>query len=125
VAMAAGLATLDVLERADGWTRLDAKGAELDALLAPVLARAPVPARLVRVGSLFWLSLQEGAPPRSAGALDPAAAERYRPLFHGLLGRGVMLAPSAFEVGFLSLAHETAHLEQLARALDETWQTAA
>lgn len=118
-AMAAGLATLRVLEREDGWNRLERIGAALEEVVAPVLAEAPFPARLVREGSLFWLSLQAGDPPRSAEAIDPAAAGRYRGLFHALLRRGVALAPSAYEVGFLSLAHQPVHLDVLRDALAE------
>ena len=117
VAMAAGLAALDVLEGEDAWERLEVLGATLAEALAPVLAEAPFPARLVRVGSIFWMSLQEGDPPRRADAIDPAAAERYRGLFHGLLARGVALAPSAYEVGFLSLAHTHEHVARLADEL--------
>jgi glutamate-1-semialdehyde 2,1-aminomutase len=117
VAMAAGLAALRTLEREDGWRRLEETGRQLEQLLTPVLARAPYSAQLVRAGSLFWMSLQGGAAPRSAEAIDPAAAERYRPLFHALLDGGIALAPSAFEAGFLSLAHTPAHLERLRDAL--------
>jgi glutamate-1-semialdehyde 2,1-aminomutase len=117
--MAAGLATLDVLEREDGWTRLEHLGRFLEERLTPILEAGGLPARLVRVGSIFWLSLQEGEAPRRADAIEPAAATRYRELFHGLLSRGVALAPSAFEVGFLSLAHEEEHVERLAHALEE------
>ncbi len=120
VAMAAGLATLRVLEREHAWARLEELGGELERRLAPVLAAAPVPARLVRLGSLFWLSLQEGEAPRAAEGIDGAAADRYRTIFHALLERGIALAPSAYEVGFLSTAHTSAHLERLASALAET-----
>ncbi|HXD22366.1 MAG TPA: hypothetical protein VN613_03335, partial [Gemmatimonadaceae bacterium] len=101
------------LEREDGWRRLEAIGAELQALLAPVIAAAPYGATFVREGSLFWISLQDGPAPRSAEAIDATAGARYRPVFHSLLDAGVALAPSAFEAGFLSLAHTTAHLERL------------
>ena len=117
VAMAAGLATLRVLERERVWERLESLGAELERVLAPVLAASPLPAQLVRVGSLFWLALQGGAPPRAAEAIDPAAARRYGPLFHGLLDAGIALAPSAYEVGFLSAAHTPDDLARLAAAL--------
>ena len=120
VAMAAGLATLGVLEAEDGWTRLEELGRALEERLAGVLAEAPFPARLVRQGSIFWMSLQEGDPPRSAEAIAPGGANHYRALFHGLLSRGVTLAPSAFEVGFLSLAHTEAHLDRLAEALADS-----
>ncbi len=125
VAMAAGLATLRTLEAVDGWRRLEEIGQELERQLSPVLAKAPFPAQLVRIGSLFWLSLQAGAPPRAAAEIDNGAGARYRPLFHALLDRGVALAPSAYEAGFLSLAHTTAHLAQLAGALDEAFLAAA
>ncbi len=117
VAMAAGLATLRILVEDDGWSRLEALGGVLEEILTPVLARAPLPARLVRLGSIFWISLQPGDPPRSAEAVDAAAADRYRGVFHGLLRRGVALAPSAYEVGFLSLAHRREHIERLGAAL--------
>jgi glutamate-1-semialdehyde 2,1-aminomutase len=117
VAMAAGLAALRTLEREDGWRRLEETGRRLEQLLTPVLARAPFGARLVRIGSLFWISLQAGPPPRSAEAIDATAADRYRPIFHALLAEGIALAPSAFEAGFLSLAHTPAHLERLRDAL--------
>ena len=120
VAMAAGLATLDVLEESDAWARLEELGAQLEALLAPILAAAPFPARLVRVGSIFWMSLQEGEAPRRADAIDGGAAELYGRIFHGLLERGVSIAPSAYEVGFLSLAHTSADLERFATAMAET-----
>ena len=71
VAMSAGLAALRALEREDGWRRLEETGRQLEALLAPVLARAPFGASFVRSGSLFWLSLQGGPAPRSAEAIDP------------------------------------------------------
>ncbi len=117
VAMAAGLATLTVLERDHAWQRLEAIGHSLATLIAPVLDTAPFPATLVRLGSLFWLALQAGPPPRSAAAIDPEAAARYRPIFHALLDHGVALAPSAYEVGFLSLAHQPVHLARLRDAL--------
>ena len=119
VAMAAGVATLAILEREQAWTRLEELGRHLEEALAPVLAAAPFPVRLVRQGSLFWMSLQAGVPPRRADAIDPGAAALYKAIFHGLLARGIALAPSAYEVGFLSLAHSRENLDRLAAALGE------
>jgi len=118
VAMSAGLATLRELEYQGGWSLLEVIGRSLADALRPVLDAAPFPVRLVRVGSLFWLSLQDGEPPRSAEAIEPAAAQRYTPLFHSLLDDGVVLAPSAYEAGFLSLAHTAAHITRLRDALE-------
>jgi glutamate-1-semialdehyde 2,1-aminomutase len=121
VAMSAGLATLRELERVDGWRWLEQTGLALEAVLRPVLAAAPYPVTLVRSGSLFWLSLQDGEPPRAAEAIDPGAAARYAPLFHALLDDGVALAPSAYEAGFLSIVHEPAHLARLGDALAQAF----
>jgi glutamate-1-semialdehyde 2,1-aminomutase len=115
--MAAGAATLAIAERDHVRETLAERGAELERALAPALAALPFPAALVRVGSIFWLSLQEGPPPRSAARITPAAATRYAALFHVLLDEGVALAPSAYEVGFLSAAHGTPEIERFAAAL--------
>ena len=125
VAMAAGLATLDCLERAQGWERLEALGSELERLLAPVLARAPFPMTLVRVGSLFWLSFHESGAPRDAAALSERESARFAVLFHAMLARGVYLPPSAYEACFLSLAHSRADLEEFATALAASLGAAA
>ncbi|HUO19227.1 MAG TPA: glutamate-1-semialdehyde 2,1-aminomutase [Steroidobacteraceae bacterium] len=117
VAMAAGLATLDVLERESGWARLEARGAELEALLKPVLARAAFPVHLVRAGSLVWMSFHEQGAPRTAAALSERATARFARLFHAMLARGVYLPPSAYEACFLSLAHSRADLEEFTAAL--------
>ncbi|MBV9621723.1 MAG: glutamate-1-semialdehyde 2,1-aminomutase [Gammaproteobacteria bacterium] len=117
VAMTAGLATLDVLEREEGWQRLEALGAELEQQVQPVLATAPFPIHWVRCGSLFWLSLHEAAAPRTAATLGAGGPERYARLFHALLARGVYLPPSAYEACFLSLAHSRTDLELFTHAL--------
>jgi glutamate-1-semialdehyde 2,1-aminomutase len=125
VAMAAGLATLDLLERGSGWRRLEELGAELERLLAPVLASAPFPVQLVRVGSLFWLSLHEGGAPRTATTLPESGVARFARVFHAMLARGVYLPPSAYEACFLSLAHTREDLAGFAQALGASLREAA
>jgi glutamate-1-semialdehyde 2,1-aminomutase len=120
VAMAAGLATLDVLIQQSGWQKLEALGAELEHLLSPILARAPVPVHLVRAGSLFWMSFHERGAPRTAATLTEQELARFSTLFHAMLERGVYLPPSAYEACFLSLAHTSADLKQFAQALRES-----
>jgi glutamate-1-semialdehyde 2,1-aminomutase len=119
VAMAAGLATLDLLLRDSGWQRLEARGAELERLVRPVLAQARFPAHLVRVGSLFWISLHEAGAPRTAAALSERESARFAAFFHAMLDRGVYLPPSAYETCFLSLAHTSADLTRFTQALRE------
>jgi len=119
VAMAAGLATLEVLVRESGWEQLEARGAELERLLQPVLAESRFPVHLVRVGSLFWLSLHESGAPRSAAPLTERERARFAALFHAMLDRGVYLPPSGYEACFLSLAHSSADLTRFALTLRE------
>jgi glutamate-1-semialdehyde 2,1-aminomutase len=120
VAMAAGLATLELLERESGWQRLEALGAVLERLLRPVLEQAPFPVHLVRLGSLFWMSFHEAGAPRTAAPLSPSETARFAAVFHAMLERGIYLPPSAYEACFLSLAHTDGHLARLAEALRES-----
>lgn len=125
VAMSAGIVALDVLVRDAGWQKLEALGAALERMLAPVLAKSPFPVRFVRAGSLFWLALQDGPAPRSAITLGELESERFASIFHAMLARGVYLPPSAYEVCFLSLAHTPADLEHFVHALRESLELTA
>ena len=117
VAMTAGLTTLRVLQKEDGWKRLEALGAYLEQVLTSALAEAPFPATLVRLGSMFWIAWNAREAPRSAEALDANAAKVYARIFHSLLDGGIALAPSAFEIAFLSLAHTRRDIDRLAEGL--------
>jgi glutamate-1-semialdehyde 2,1-aminomutase len=120
VAMAAGIATLDILERESAWEQLEARGARLEQLLAPVVGAAKFPLHLVRLGSLLWLSLHDEPTLRRAGTLEPGATQRFQRLFHAMLARGIYIAPSAYEVTFISLAHCDDDLQRFAAALAES-----
>ncbi len=67
--------------------------------------------------SLFWFHLKSAEPYRSPRQLPPQLRARFQELFHGCVCRGVYLAPSAFEVNFLSLAHTEEILEKAAAAI--------
>ena len=125
VAMASGIATLDVLINQNGWQKLEALGAELEKLLEPVLATARFPVHLVRAGSLFWMSFHEEGAPRTAAPMSERASKRFSALFHAMLDRGVYLPPSAYEACFLSLAHTSADLQRFTRALRESFAAIA
>lgn len=102
VAMAAGLATLDLLEAEQGWNRLETLGLIWDQELgAHARSRGWV---YVRVGSIFWLASNMTSAPRSAEEIDTLDSKTYAAFHAELLARGIYFAPSAFEVGFLSLA---------------------
>jgi glutamate-1-semialdehyde 2,1-aminomutase len=125
VAMAAGLATLRVLQREDAWRRLEALGEGIEQRVAPVLERGALPASFARVGSIFWMCFQDGDPPRTAEAITSESAQRYGRVFHGLLERGINVAPSAYEVGFVSLMHSEQELDRFSEALAGAIEDAA
>lgn len=117
LAMAAGNRTLEVMERDGGWDRLETLGAALEARMLPLIEG--LEASFQRLGSVFWLGLGSSTAPRAAEQIPYAAKDLYRQLHAGLLARGIYLAPSAYEVGFLSTAHTTDDIEQLSVALAE------
>jgi glutamate-1-semialdehyde 2,1-aminomutase len=107
VAMAAGLAMLGLIQAPGFYETLDARTAALCAGLEAVAAEAGVPFTTNRVGSMFGLffTAEKVDNYAQATACDTAAFNRF---FHAMLERGVYLAPSAFEAGFLSMAHDDA-----------------
>jgi len=116
VAMCAGLAALRQLSDGSAYAQLETRGAQLSQALQAVAGLV-----VQRVGSIFWLCLagEAGAatPLRSPAHYPPGCAQRYSAIYHPLLAAGVYLAPSAFEVGFLSTAHGPADVEMLAAAV--------
>ena len=104
LAVAAGLATLRLTDDEAVYERLEELGARLESGVNAVIEEERYPLRMQRVGSMFCLYFRREAVRnhRDAVACDTEAFARY---FHGMLRRGVYLAPSQFEAGFLSLAH--------------------
>jgi glutamate-1-semialdehyde 2,1-aminomutase len=110
VAMCAGLATLEQLADGRLYAQLEALGAELAGKLGAIDGLS-----VQRVGSVFWPCLAADATPiRSLADMKANPAAPFGPVFHRMLDAGVYLAPSAFEVGFLSAAHTSAHVGTLA-----------
>ncbi|RBL98977.1 glutamate-1-semialdehyde-2,1-aminomutase [Acidithiobacillus ferridurans] len=104
VAMAAGLATLRLLTVPGFHARLAAQTAVLCDGLAERAEAAGVPMQINYVPGMFgWFFAEQ--PVRGFDAVMAADSQRYARFFHGLLARGVYLAPSAYEAGFLSAAH--------------------
>ena len=114
VAMCAGLAALQQLNDGTLYAQLEARGARLERGLRAL------PGLIVqRVGSVFWICLgtATGTVLRSPKHYPAGCAQRYQAMYHPLLARGVYLAPSAFEVGFLSAAHTEADIDLLIEAI--------
>ena len=104
LAMAAGQATLDLLD-GQAYQRLEATAARLAKGLTDALTGAGLDAVLPRVGSLLGLFLGDRAPTCFDEVKVIAENGLYPKVFHALLERGVALAPGPYEVLFPSLAH--------------------
>ncbi|MGB2796831.1 MAG: glutamate-1-semialdehyde 2,1-aminomutase [Phycisphaerae bacterium] len=104
LAMAAGIATLDLLAEPNAYETLEAMSARLEKGLAEAVREARIPAQVQRVGSMLTLFFTADKVADYAGArvCDTEAFGRF---FQGMLGRGVYLPPSQFEAWFVSLAH--------------------
>ncbi|MBC8426222.1 glutamate-1-semialdehyde 2,1-aminomutase, partial [bacterium] len=117
VAMAAGLAVLEKIGRPGFYDDLERKTDRLADGLRAAAAESGVTDSVVRVGSLFWMVFQDPAPTR----FDQVDGDmsRYGTLHRGLLERGVYLAPSGWEVGFVSAAHTNEDIDRTATIVAE------
>jgi glutamate-1-semialdehyde 2,1-aminomutase len=118
LAMAAGIATLDLLDDS-AYDHLESLGQVLEQCVEPVLEKHGYPMRLMRRGSLFWFSPSAAQPPSRADLIPSDAGTLYSDVHKGLLEKGYMLAPSAYEIGFIATVHQEHHLLGMAKALDE------
>lgn len=118
LAMAAGRATLEQLDASGTYARLDALGARLAAGWEAALAKHELPASVARVGSVLWLSLQPGPAPRAYHLIGEEGPQLFARLHPALLEREVWMAPSAYEVAFVSTAHDESAIDTAVAAFD-------
>ncbi len=124
LAMAAGLATLELLRAPATYQRLEALGERLERGLAAAARAAGVPYTANRVGSMLTGFFSE-PPVRDYASARRADTGRYARFFHAMLDRGVYLAPSQFEAAFISLAHGEAEIDATIEAAQEAFKEAA
>jgi len=124
VAVAAGLATLELVEAPGFQERVEATASRLVEGLAAEARRAGVAFSAQSIGSMFGLYFR-AAPPRSFAEVMQSEAPRFNRFFAAMLARGVYLAPSAYEAGFVSSAHEDADLDATFAAAREAFREAA
>jgi len=110
VAMAAGLATLELLEEPGFHERLERKTMALAEGLAAAARDAGLALTVNRVCGMFGLFFNRG-PVESYAQVMASDVDAFRRFFHRMLAEGVYLAPSAFEAGFMSAAHTDADIE--------------
>jgi glutamate-1-semialdehyde 2,1-aminomutase len=115
VAMAAGLATLELVDAAGFYEALSERTEQLANGLAAVAEDAQVPMAVECLGGMFGFVFTDAGPVRTFADVARADVDRFKAFFHGMLGEGVYLAPSAFEAGFVSAAHGD---EEISRTLE-------
>jgi glutamate-1-semialdehyde 2,1-aminomutase len=120
LAMTAGLTLLRALRRPGTYEALEQKSKRLCEGLAEIATRRGIAACHNRVGSMFTTFFQEGPVVDYASALKSDTA-LFGQFFGGMLERGVNLAPSQFEAGFMSLAHTAEDIERTLEAADGTF----
>ncbi len=118
LAMAAGLAQLRELERVDGWKQLEKLGAQLEQATKNSLGKTNAEASFHRIGSMFCLFFTAG-PVLNLEDARRSDIGRFVRFFNHCLDAGVYFAPSQFETGFLSTAHQPEQIEQTARIVHE------
>ena len=111
VAVAAGLATLKLVDTPGFQERISAVAEALIQGLKEEARRAKVIFSAQAIGSMFGLYFR-ASPPASFAEVMQCDRERFNRFFHAMLERGVYLAPSAYEAGFVSAAHGSAEIEE-------------
>lgn len=111
VAVTAGIQTLRLLDE-DKYDQLERLGARLEAGMAKVIEDGGYPLSQHRVGSMFGLFFHPG-PIRRHEDVKSCDIERFNAFFHGMLDAGVYLAPSQYEAGFMSIAHNEELIDEV------------
>jgi len=112
VAMAAGLATLELIDEPGFYEALAERTTQLVEGLAAAAQEAGIALATEHAGGMFGVIFTDGGPVRSFAQVAAADVERFKRFFHGMLGEGIYLAPSAFEAGFVSAAHGDTEIEK-------------
>jgi glutamate-1-semialdehyde 2,1-aminomutase len=120
VAVAAGLATLKLVEEKDFQARIEKTTQSLVAGLNSEATKAKVVFSAQSIGSMFGLYFR-ASPPQTFAEVMQCDKERFNRFFHAMLARGVYLAPSAYEAGFVSAAHGAAEIEATLAAAREAF----
>lgn len=123
VAMAAGLAQLEILENnPDLYTALERKGKRLQEGLQEIFRKAKVPAQVNRAGSILTVFFSK-TPVTGYDQARACDLERFAKWYRGLLEHGIYAAPSQFEAMFLSAAHQEEDIDAILVAAEEVAKT--
>jgi len=122
VAVAAGLATLKAVSEPGFYARLAARTQRLVAGLTAAAKEAGITFCADSVGGMFGLYFA-AQPPASFAEVMQCDKDTFKRFFHAMLDRGIYLAPSAFEAGFVSSAHTDADIDATIAAARDVFKT--
>jgi len=122
VAVAAGLATLELVEQPGFQEKLESTTRALVEGLSAEARGANVQFSAQSIGSMFGLYFR-ASPPASFAEVMQCDREKFNRFFHAMLARGVYLAPSAYEAGFVSAGHGVAEIEETLKAARESFRS--
>jgi glutamate-1-semialdehyde 2,1-aminomutase len=120
VATACGLATLREIAKPGFWESLSARTQSLVDGLKAAAAKASVPFSADCQGGMFGFFLLPELPQNYAKVMT-SDSPKFNKFFHGLLDRGVYIAPALYEAGFVSAAHTDADIAQTVAAASEVF----
>ncbi len=110
VAMAAGIATLEQIQKDGFYEALDQKAEQLLSGLEKVARKAAIPVQTQRVGSMLGFFFND-RPVHNFDDAKTSDLEKFSAFYNGMRREGIYLAPSQFEALFVSAAHQTEHIE--------------
>ena len=122
VAMAAGLANLELISREGFFAELEARTRKLVEGIQTAADQEGVPLRTTRVGGMFGLFFTAAEQVVNFAEAGNCNVDAFRAFYHMMLERGVYLAPSAFEAGFVSSAHSDGHIDSTIAAAREAFR---
>jgi glutamate-1-semialdehyde 2,1-aminomutase len=121
VAVAAGLKTLEIISREGFYECLTGQTENLMAGLKQAADKAGIPFSVDSVGGMFGFYFAEQVP-TTYEAVTKTNIEAFKKFFHFMLDEGVYLAPSAYEAGFTSIAHDNAVIDAITVAAERSFK---
>ncbi|MGH7213281.1 MAG: glutamate-1-semialdehyde 2,1-aminomutase [Tepidisphaeraceae bacterium] len=127
LAMAGGLATLDIMNEPGAYDALEARGAALATGLEQLATAAKVPVAINRVGSMLtvFFTAADGATVSNYKDATASNTTAYATFFHAMLANGVYLPPSQYEAWFVGLAHDDDAIKETLTAAGAAFETVA
>jgi glutamate-1-semialdehyde 2,1-aminomutase len=122
LAMSAGITTLKVLQRPGTWQALEQATTKLAQGIGEIASGAGIPIWQNRAGTMFATFFTE-TPVTDWDTAKTSDTERFGKFFQGMLERGVYLAPSQFEAGFMSTAHDDSAVAATVESASEAMRT--